>query len=373
MTKKRITAYWLLLVAMILLAGVMLAVGQTEARYANMVIWNTLISPDAQPLTLDDGQIADLGRLPIGESVVYFSLDTQDVDPAQLRYTFSEDVDHLAAVFTKESGMYAMTLYLQSRPSHISQVQMYVYQEDTLLGTFQMTLSEGPAPGGAAPQTMSVTAPEQTTAETYLKIDLSLPEGADSLELTMGESGFPAFTRYSADYGQTWNVLCFGGAIWVDAAADSLLLDVSGAENKPDGAVSITARAYAGQTLVAQGSADIIFEKILLQTSPLLTDKEDALVLSLPQGMEECDLAYTVLAQLVDTTGKAHYVDVTDNVGLVFAMKDGQLTVRFGQTLPPAGTYQLQIQCNYLGVCIRQTQVTFFINYSEANSSGGAA
>lgn len=254
-----------------------------------------------------------------------------------------------------------------------------------------------------------------------LPVKLTWLEGVERIRLGMtsvenATQSFPRFTRYSLDRGESYEMLYYGGTISIDAGTGStslVLLDLSHAqlpvtvetiESTDEAAapvtvartadVVLTAEAYAGEWLVSQASAtakpelDACYE----MPSSVLTHRS-ALEISLPEGWKNLNLEYSVqmlaLPALSDEDLAAGAVAVAEYVDLVetdpnaprltvvrIADETGhKLTLRTGTTLPAAGTYRLDLNWMYEGICFEETQITFFINYSVDQTqtvTGGA-
>ena len=92
--------------------------------------------------------------------------------------------------------------------------------------------------------------------------------------------------------------------------------------------------------------------------------------LTFPQTWEEADLEYSVEILTMTEDGQLAYeiVELSEEVLTATYTRNAEehkLELRIGEKLPQAGTYRLNMNWKYKGVCFEQTQTTFFINYSE--------
>lgn len=409
MVKRNKIVYWLLLLAVVLFVVLTLLIRETQARYVNTAIWNTLVSGEGdRNVVLDNDWIIDLGMLSVGQTDVTFTVAEELPADAQLTCSLSQKVTGLTAQVQEDAGVYKMTLELTEwTDSSLTEVNIVVVANDMMLGTFRTVLpvaepevpeqTENTGENGKADSNDiadavvpmdelgdTVVMEEQTDAEavltvterlvpeSYLVVEISPPDGTDRVEITLGDNGFPALSRYSLDYGQSWYLLYFGGTIWVDCNGEvSMLVDVSNAKEKPNGQMTVAAQLYSGQAETASYNAETVFENLQLQASAILTKEENSLVLSLPESLQKYDLTYTVEMLTAGEEGALQYVE-TDRFEISISEDGYTMTVQFGEDAPQAGTYRLSIRWSYLEVCLIQNQTTFFINYSETRISGGA-
>lgn len=91
--------------------------------------------------------------------------------------------------------------------------------------------------------------------------------------------------------------------------------------------------------------------------------------LELPVDWEDVELEYSVERLTMNQDGDLEYRTVTlsdETLSDTYTKDDEEhtLELKIGKKLPQAGTYRLNMNWNYKGVCFKQTQTTFFINYS---------
>lgn len=254
-----------------------------------------------------------------------------------------------------------------------------------------------------------------------LPVKLTWLEGVERIRLSMttmegtGED-FPRFTRYSLDGGESYEMLYYGGTISIDASAGApflVLLDLSHAqlpvtvetiestdETVPPMTVArtadvvLTAQAYAGDWLVSQTTATAKPELDgCYEMASSVLNHQSPLQIRLPEGWKNLNLEYSVkmltlpvLSEEELTAGAvaaAEYVDLAQpdpevqSLVVTHTADDTghTLTLATGETLPVPGTYRLDLNWMYEGICFEGTQITFFINYSVEQTqtvTGGA-
>lgn len=409
MAQRKISAYWLILIGVILVVTLALTVGMTYARYVNTAQWNTLVNTqaaDEPALILDGSQIIDLGQLPLGETQVPFSLNAEPAEAVTLGQT-----QGITSQLQNVEGVYTLMLSVESYPETAATMQIPVLAGEQTLGTFRITLpaaevtqtpensddttgtgEEDPQEGagntdetltdGADVQTLDAegsTATEEVVeylqvtplllTEEYLRISLGVSYQADLVEITLND-GFPAGTRYSVDGGATWYLLYFGGTIRPEVQTElSILVDVSGAARIPVGSCVLKAESYTGQTRIKTLSGDVVYEAVALTSPELLTAAEDALTVSLPQSLGENEFNCYIEILTTDAEGNLIYSDATASFEIVNDATN-IMTVRLTQQLPQAGTYRLNLTWSSGETLVHQSLIPFFISYSDANTGG---
>lgn len=236
----------------------------------------------------------------------------------------------------------------------------------------------------AAAETTSLTGLKLETLEYFqpegfLPIQVRLPEGCTYIELTLYDSetgeagGVPAFTRYSADGGDTWYMLYYGGTIRLIAEelADMMpvLLDLSAAQLTAEQAAVIRAIAYsetANSDPVEISSLPTVQVPAAGETAVFLSGAETEMNLTLPtEWSDTCTLMRTVEILKTDEAGSVAYQTVTsDEHHLKMTMDTGTMTIAADEFLTPAGSYRLTLTWIYDGVEIAKTQLAFFVNHS---------
>ena len=194
-----------------------------------------------------------------------------------------------------------------------------------------------------------------------------------SLQLVSGESvlDFPRGTRFSLDKGASWFMLYQAGALQLNVTAGTpltVLLDLSH-----------TALVTEPRLTVAAGTGEAI--TLTANTAPLYTantqvlNKNTELVVTLAELWQNCQLVYSVEVLLATEESKYYVPVVLSEDGLMAELSGQQLRIRTGDTLPPAGTYRLNLRWMDQGICVGQTQLSFFINYAakqNVTQAGGA-
>ena len=101
----------------------------------------------------------------------------------------------------------------------------------------------------------------------------------------------------------------------------------------------------------------------------LILNRDYCLELTFPQEWEEAVPEYSVEILTMTAKGALEYqaVEFSEEALQATYTKDAEkheLELKIGEKLPQAGTYRLNINWSYKGICFMQTQNTFFINYS---------
>lgn len=220
---------------------------------------------------------------------------------------------------------------------------------------------------------LSVSALASFALEGGLPISTTLPENSKKLIVSLTDGELPAFTRYSADGGENWYMLYYGGSICVDVAempvfegGQCLLLDLYYTDWSSSDPLylSVVARAedglYTGE--VESEATAVLFQTRTVET-PLMMGVSSPLEVAVPEGWAECEKEFS-LDRLELYNGSTAYRAVNDNsVWIEFG--EDNVTVSVGDILPTAGTYCLTIRYKYGGVCFAESEITFFVNYSS--------
>ena len=80
MAKRKTNSYWLSLIALLLVASMVLSVGDTQARYVNTTVWNTVVYPTSDQIVSDclrpEGQTILLGEMEPDALEITFTLES---------------------------------------------------------------------------------------------------------------------------------------------------------------------------------------------------------------------------------------------------------------------------------------------------------
>ena len=427
MAQKKKIAYWLLLITVLYLAGSVMSVGESQARYVNTATWYTVAEPTRNnptsdclepvtqpPITVLLGQMAQESR------EISFALDSRTDTSGMLAWRV-DSPDYLdvrvqigdtslssgdTVSLTGETPVtVTMLLSLTEKalePRDGMNVNIQVSFGETLTGIFRVELmpvdgqilaateQEATEPEVTEPE---VTEPEATepevtvppativleSAQTYhsaclipLKV-ISDGDTKTSLQLVSGESvlDFPRGTRFSLDKGASWFMLYQAGALQLDVTAGTpltVLLDLSHTALVTEPSLTVTAGTGEAITLT-------------VNTAPLYTantqvlNKNTELVVTLAEPWQNCQLVYSVEVLLATEESKYYVPVVLSEDGLMAELSGQKLRIRTGDTLPPAGTYRLNLRWMDQGICVGQTQLSFFINYAakqNVTQAGGA-
>lgn len=203
MKRNRIKAYWLLLMALIYLAGAVLSVGETQARYVTTATWNTVVQQGENPVTsdcLEDVTAAPLtillGTMPQETYSVNFTLTSTEDMTGRLKWTVDKEnyisakmcigeelITHATdiALTAGETVTVTMvlipfeTLFKEIRPAE--NVSIVVEWEDSLKGTFLIQLpAVEEVPEETEPEETEPTEPEETEPTEPEETDPTEPE-----------------------------------------------------------------------------------------------------------------------------------------------------------------------------------------------------
>ena len=262
-----------------------------------------------------------------------------------------------------------------------------------------------PAPE-PVPLTVQMTTLGHFTSQGLIPVELKVTGDADHILLTQAsttETGshmelLPAFTRYTFD-GEHFYLLYNAGTILLNMkdlpqpeapegtqTTVRLFLDLSATALKAKADLILVAtvvRFGQGSTELAEirGTLRLALGDDLTQAM-ILTDREP-LTLSLPESWKGLTPTWTVrmirAEEAEDRDPRLASYAVLDTQIQVsrVAMESERhtLTLRVGTERPPAGTYCLTLKWHYQGVCISETQITFFVNYpinTIPEKTGGA-
>ena len=237
------------------------------------------------------------------------------------------------------------------------------------------------------------------------------------LEVTEGEETkfepFPDYTMFSLNQGESYYML-YDGYIteftMQDASSLSVLLDFSHTDLEEGDTLVLAMETYAGDDLIttrrAETAADARESSLTLvhpvndETQAVafsegdtresaaeagefgwrsgILSRNNALEFVLPMEWLDAELEYSVELLTMTEEQTLEYVPVTlSETGLYGKYQDFDLThnlvLRIGEQPPQAGTYRLNMNWSYEGICFAKTQTTFFINYSAytAQTLGG--
>ena len=242
------------------------------------------------------------------------------------------------------------------------------------------------------------------------------------MEVTEGEEThfepFPDYTRISLDHGKSYYMMYDGYIAELkreeltleDGNGIPVLLDFAHTDIEEGDTLMLVMQTYAGSELKeirkAETTADAR-EACLTLVHPLdeetgdvvftagdtresaaeagefgwrsrTLNQNNALEFVLPMEWLDAEVEYSVELLTMTEDQTLEYVPVTlSEAGLYGKYQDFDVThnlvLRIGEQLPRAGTYRLNMNWSYEGICFAKTQTTFFINYSAytAQTLGG--
>ena len=497
MAQKKKIAYWLLLLTALYLAGAVLSVGESQARYVNTATWYTVAEPTQNKVTSDCLELTTqppltvlLGQLEAESREVSFTLgssaDTSGVLTWQVDHPEYLDVRLQLGENSLSSGatvsptgetpaVVTMRLTPTAKalePRDGMHVNIQVRFGESLAGTFQVELLPVAQPEPTEPKTTEpettepettepettepeitepeatepeITDPEATEPETT-EPEITEPEATEpettepettepettepettepettepettepettepettepeateppatitlesvqtyhpacwiplqvlsdgdtkvSLQLAAGENlqNFPQGTRFSLDKGISWFMLYQEGAIELDVTAATpltVLLDLSRTALATEPGLTITAGNGVTVTMTA-GTAP------LYSINTQVLHKDTVIVVTLAELWQNCQPVCSVEVLVVTEEGKTYVPVELSEEGLMAELSGQQLQIRIGETLPPPGTYRLNLRWMDQEICVGQIQTSFFINYAANQNVGGA-
>lgn len=219
----------------------------------------------------------------------------------------------------------------------------------------------------------------------------SYPDAVSPIEMV----AFPQGTRYQLAQDEGWHLLYQADTVTLELAAGThlLLLDLSGTEMAVDAPSSLMARAWSETTqpgeAVAGASPGVsetftMDSRILSTSVPMKIVLTDLWQIHSENNSSDYQFTYSVERLSVTETEELGYqkeyvpMELAENsltAGLITGEMGQTLTFQIGNILPPAGTYRVNMEWKYKEICIKQTQVTFFINYAHTTNTaqtGGA-
>ena len=470
MAQKKKTAYWMLLLTVLYLAGAVMSVGESQARYVNTATWYTVAEPNQNnvisdclepvtqpPLTVLLGQ---MGTEPLevpftlGSSADTSGVLTWQVDcPEYLNVDLQMGDQALSPGTTVSlTGEMPVTVMMRLTPTAKAleprdglHVNIQIRFGEILASTFLVELMPVAQPEPTEPETTEpeitepeatepeVTEPEATEPETTepeatepeateqeatepettepettepetTEPEATEPEATEppativlesvqtyhpvcwiplqvlsdgdteiSLHLVSGETiqNFPRGTRFSLDKGVSWFMLYQEGVIPLDVTAATpltVLLDLSRTALVTEPGLTITDGAGAEITLTANTAP-------LYSINTQVLHKDTVIVVTLAELWQNCQPVFSVEVLTVTEEGKTYVPVELSEKGLMAELSGQQLQIQIGETLPPPGTYRLNLRWMDQGICVGQTQTSFFINYTanqNTTQTGGA-
>lgn len=392
----------LLLTAAFCGAGVMTCVGETHARYVNRATWYTVAEPTAVTVTGDsltavtDPPLTNLLGELTGESrevpitltggqnlsgALTWAVDQPQYINVGMRIGARELASGDLIGLSKNKPT---TLIMTVEPTEQGlasaealTVEIRVTWRETLTATYRVILS------GAEDTTETEVIPQSPvqlkTVESFHP-DTPIPfiltgEAATQAQLRMAsDMPFPEGTRYSLDSGGSWYRLCREEKIQVDLPANKpvpVLLDISQTALAQEPTVTVITDDSA-VTLMADPTP--VFEcssRILSANTPM--------EISITEAWQDCRLDYRVeMLAAGDAQTDAVPVELSEESLSLTQYREetgSGLILRTGKLLPQPGTYRLYLQWSFDGLCFRQSEITFFINYTEqtvSRQTGGA-
>ncbi len=212
MAKRKTNSYWLSLIALLLVASMVLSVGDTQARYVNTTVWNTVVYPTSDQIVSDclrpEGQTILLGEMELDALEITFTLESTraisgklsavvDLDEL-LKVELSQEKVEMEAYETVEITMTLIPTDMAiDTPRPELDVNILVALDGMLSGTFRVTLPELTEEDlGIIPTEPEETEPEETEPDPTDPEETE-PEATDP-EATEPEATEPQVTEPEA-------------------------------------------------------------------------------------------------------------------------------------------------------------------------------
>ena len=127
--------------------------------------------------------------------------------------------------------------------------------------------------------------------------------------------------------------------------------------------------AYLEYLKQTQSVTEETIKKPAAQKGSYVLNQDNVLVLTLPQEWDEAEMEYSVeLLTLAEDKSLAYKLVDLSASGLLAEHTENEqvhdLVISIGDKLPQAGTYRINMQWTYEGICYIEKQITFFINYT---------
>lgn len=228
------------------------------------------------------------------------------------------------------------------------------------------------------------------TPSQKLPVKLSLTDEITEVKLGMGTDlqPFPANTCYSLDQGASYYLLYHKDTITVPADVSSqcsVLLDFSRVDLAETSEIVLHAEGYADQKPVDKTSVTTAVrsaQEVPYQMDTQLMTRGSSMTIALNENWKAYEFTYSVERLATDPeeaekTAKKpkppEYieVDASEWSKFLFDEENYKLMFQIDALLPTAGTYRVNLQWAYEGICFAETQATFFINYSVYSESEG--
>lgn len=386
MANNKKIACGVFLTAVLCTAGLSASVGESQAHYVNQAAWHTVAEPTTVRVTgntLADitqprlinllGEIHEKLQVPItltGDKNLSGALRWTVSEPQSIKVSMTAGTQELTDgdVLGLSAGKPAtvmMTLEPTGQRTEAQTVDIQVTWKETLTATYRVNLQET---GKAASQPPV----ELKTVEAYhpaspFPLTLTADRAARVQLGISGNAPFPEGTRFSPDQGSTWYRLGGEAKIPVDIpdnGSASMLLDLS-------------------ETALTQGVTLCVGDaQVTLQADPTplyrlsgrILTSENTIRIPLTNAWSSCQ--FGCRAELLTAAeGTGAYVPVelsADGLAVDYTIEETGpvLTLRAGNTLPQPGTYRLWLSWSQDGFCFQQSEITFFINYTQ--QTGGA-
>ncbi|MBR5311236.1 MAG: hypothetical protein IKU42_08975, partial [Oscillospiraceae bacterium] len=230
-----------------------------------------------------------------------------------------------------------------------------------------------------------------------LPVKMDLPNGTTFVRIGLFENGeisdLPEGTKISTDEGGSYYMI-FGGGIaefglsgfFITESGYSLLLDFEKAELGEREEITVAVEAFSSlgklgdynisvktdvdgtgniKKVSAVHNMEIEESGDVQNEGSVLLSKGDWIKTEFPkEWAEESALMCSVQILSISGDGKPVYVSADESFEPSYTVDDFcVLTIKPGEMLPAAGTYQAYIKWEFEGICFYKDRVTFFINY----------
>ena len=213
----------------------------------------------------------------------------------------------------------------------------------------------------------------------------------------------PRYTRISTDGGKTWLLMYVANTMTLDleSGTTEILLDFSAVEMDTDISRMLLIKGWSADTAPGEASVSVTpmsefytaESHVMAANTPLQLTLTEQWPLSTEDAATEYAVTYSVerltIVESEEEGYRKNYEPVTLIHGgeedktaegealptLMAELKEQTLILRTGSTLPPPGTYRINMEWTYKGICIARDQIAFYINYlydTDSAQTGGA-
>ncbi len=266
----------------------------------------------------------------------------------------------------------------------------------TSSGAMEESISGGAISPAKTKGKLKLSAMEDYYIDALIPVMIDIPEDANIVTVSLYESGesakFPRLTRYSEDDGETWKLLYFSDVILTHrdfmiqtTGGCCLILDLSRTVDVADDEKDETAAEVDETTFlrihvecetptqelsgrVTTRPNAMTFNTSTSQT-PMLLELDGTLLFPLVESWADAAQDGVILEKRVPSDDEPNgygYEMIDLDQGMIHVTLNNEaLLVQAGEGYLEAGTYRLTIYYRFCDIQFAETQITFFVNYSD--------